>query len=223
MRIFRTVKRMIIALLCVVLTFSVMYRDYNPYSMLVLKRKLFLERVEQRWVPLHAISPNMVKAVIVAEDARFCHHHGVDWGALRGAVQEAIADGDAPKGASTITMQVTRNLFLWQGRSYLRKILEIPFATIVDLVMSKRRIMEIYLNIAEWGDGIFGVEAAAIHYFKKSAGSLSEDEAAMLVSILPNPIERNPLKPTSYTRKYAGKINRRLDADVAYTGCLRYK
>ena len=174
-------------------------------------------------MPMNAISPQIIEAVIAAEDARFCHHNGVDWNALRLAMVEAAEEGEAPKGASTITMQVTRNLFLWQSRSYIRKVLEIPFSGMIDMVMSKRRIMEIYLNIAEWGDGVFGVESASRHYFKKSSSSLNAHEASLLVSALPSPVKRNPAKPGLYTKQYAGKINRRLNADVAYTGCLRYR
>lgn len=223
MRWLKLVCNVIIGFSLAVLALSIVYRDYAPQSTLMLKRKLFAQGVEQSWVSMGSISPQIIEAVIVAEDARFCHHSGVDWSALKSAMIEAAEEGEGPKGASTITMQLTRNLFLWQSRSYIRKILEIPLSVMLDAVMSKRRIMEIYLNIAEWGDGIFGVEAASRHYFKKSAGSLNAREASLLVSALPSPVKRNPAKPGAYTKQYAGKINRRLNADVAYTGCLRYR
>lgn len=223
MRLLRLIFNATIVFFLLVLALSVVYRDYAPQSTLMLKHKLFGQRVDQSWVSLKSISPEMIEAVIVAEDARFCRHGGVDWQALKLALLEAVQEGDGPKGASTITMQVTRNLFLWQGRSYLRKVLEIPLSVMLDAVMSKRRIMEIYLNIAEWGDGIFGVEAASQRYFKKSAKNLSAREASLLVSALPSPVKRNPANPGTYTKQYAGKINRRVNADVAYKSCLRYK
>ena len=129
--------------------------------------------------------------VIVAEDGRFCTHHGVDFAGIRDAIEEAD-DLDDMRGGSTITQQVAKNLFLWPGHSYVRKALELPLALWIDLVLSKRRILEIYLNIAEWGpNGQFGVEAGSQYAFHKSARDLTRYQAALLASVLPNPVTRS--------------------------------
>jgi monofunctional biosynthetic peptidoglycan transglycosylase len=131
----------------------------------------------------------------------------VDWGALHEVVEEAEKDEDSPsRGASTIPMQTAKNLFLWPSRSYIRKGIEIPLALLIDLAWSKRRILEIYLNIAEWGDGIFGAEAAARHYFHKSADRLDAREAALLATALPNPRLRNPARPSPRHAGLAARI-----------------
>src|SRR5581483_3768127 len=134
-------------------------------------------------------------AVLIAEDQRFCEHHGVELGEIREAIQDA-ENWEDMRGGSTITQQVAKNLFLWQGRSYLRKALEFPLALWVDLVLSKRRILEIYLNIAEWGpDGEFGAEAGARRAFGKSARDLSRYQAALRAAVLPNPHDRGARHP----------------------------
>ena len=162
-------------------------------STLMLGRWLTGKAVHREWRPLEEISPHLVRGVIASEDQRFCLHRGVDFGALR----EVLDDPDGPsRGASTVTMQLAKNVYLWPGRSYIRKGLEIPLALAVDLVWGKHRVMETYLNIAEWGEGLFGAEAAASHYFGKRARDLSAAEAARLVSILPNPLQRNPRRST---------------------------
>lgn len=171
------------------------YRFVTPYSTLMLGRYFMHEKVEHHFVPLTQISPDLVAAVITSEDAHFCSHHGVDWGAMREVVSHAGHSG-IQRGASTITMQTAKNVFLWPGHSYIRKALEIPLALGVDAFWPKRRILEIYLNVAEWGDGIFGIEAAAQTYFHKHASALDEHEAALLAAILPNPHARNPLHPS---------------------------
>ena len=126
-------------------------------------------------VPLSEISPNLVQAVIASEDQRYCLHNGVDWGALR----DVVDDEDGPsRGASTLPMQTVKNLFLWHGRSYLRKALEVPLALYFDAVVPKKRILEIYLNIAEWGPGIYGAEAAAQYHFGVPAAKLSRRRRA---------------------------------------------
>ena len=145
------------------------------------------ERVERSWAPLAAIAPALPRAVMAAEDARFCIHHGIDFGELRAAIEDAD-DLSEMRGGSTIAQQTAKNLFLWPGRSVVRKALEFPLALWLDLVLGKRRVMEIYLNIAEWGpNGEFGAEAAARHAFGKSARDLTAREAALLAAILPNP------------------------------------
>jgi monofunctional biosynthetic peptidoglycan transglycosylase len=153
----------------------------------------------------------------MSEDARFCEHAGVDWQELAKVLDRNAGPN---RGASTITMQVVKNLFLWNSRSYLRKALEIPLALYANLVWSKRRTMEIYLNIVELGPGIFGVEAAAEHYFKRHAKDLSPGQAALLVSALPNPIERNPAQPSRLVRSHAGTVAARGRSAGAYVNCL---
>ncbi len=159
--------------------------------------------------PSEEISPNLRGAVIASEDSLFCRHHGVDWGALREVLDEADEDGPS-RGASTITMQTAKNVFLWPGRSAIRKGLEIPVALFIDFLWGKHRVLEVYFNIAEWGDGIFGAEAAAQHYFHKSARQLSLQEAALLASALPNPHLRDPAHPTRNLARRAGTIAARV-------------
>src|ERR1700731_1756123 len=171
------------------------YRFLPPISTLMLARSLEGETVERQYVPLERMSGFLRAAVIVSEDARFCEHNGVDWSALRGVLDRAGADGPT-RGASTIPMQTAKNLFLWPSRSYVRKAIEIPLALLIDLEWPKRRILEVYLNLAEWGKGVFGAEAAARHYFHKSADRLDAREAALLATALPNPRHRNPARPS---------------------------
>lgn len=181
-------------------------------------RKLTGLPVERTWMPLEAMSPYLREAVIAAEDQRFCTHHGVDWGAVR----EVLTDEDGPRrGASTITMQTVKNVYLWHGRSMVRKALELPLALVVDLAWSKRRIMEVYLNVAEFGDGLFGAEAAAKRYFGKAAAALTRAEAARLAAALPNPLLRNPARPSSRAQTNALMTMRRMAALGNRTDCVR--
>lgn len=176
------------------------YRFLPPISTLVLARWFEGATVERHYVPLERISGFLRAAVIVSEDARFCAHNGVDWGALREVLDKPGAHGPT-RGASTIPMQTAKNLFLWPSRSYIRKAIEIPLALLIDLAWPKRRILEVYLNLAQWGEGIFGAEAAARHYFHKSADRLDAREAALLATALPNPSHRNAARPS---RRHAG-------------------
>jgi monofunctional biosynthetic peptidoglycan transglycosylase len=171
------------------------YRFLPPISTLMLARWLEGTTVERHYVPLERVSGFLRAAVIVSEDARFCEHNGVDWGALRWVLHHPGANGPK-RGASTIPMQTAKNLFLWTSRSYIRKAIEIPLALLIDLEWPKRRILEVYLNLAEWGDGIFGAEAAARHYFHKSADRLDVREAALLATALPDPRHRNAVRPS---------------------------
>ena len=191
----------------------------HPVSTLMLGRWLTGQPVDRRWVPLAAVSPRLVASVILSEDGQFCHEHGVDFSALR----EVIGDGDgAPtRGASTITMQTAKNLFLWPGRSYLRKALEIPVALALEVFWGKRRVMEAYLNVAEWGRGVFGAEAAAQVHFHKSARDLTRREAALLATSLPNPILRDPARPTRLQRTLTATVLARMASAEPWLGCLR--
>ena len=204
--------------LCLALIGIYRYAD-PPYSTLTLARTLAAAPVRQAWVPLSAISPNLVRAVVISEDGQFCRHKGVDWGAIKEAREQA-QDGIL-RGASTITMQVMKNLFLWPQKSYVRKAVEIPLALISDRVWSKSRTLEIYLNIAEWGPGLFGAEAAAQYYFSKPASRLSEQEAVFMAVALPNPIARNPVRPGRVAGRLASRLTGRVHAiGSALTGCV---
>ncbi len=192
----------------------------HPVSTLMAYNWIKGNKVDRRWVSFDKISPALVQAVIVSEDGRYCAHNGVDWGAINTIINDAM-DGEKPRGASTITMQTVKNLFLWNSRSYIRKGLEVPLALYVNAIWSKRRQLEIYLNIAEWGPGIYGIDAAAIHYFGRKAARLSRAQAALLAVTLPNPILRNPKKP-SRRMKILARINRaRARRSGAYVRCLK--
>jgi monofunctional biosynthetic peptidoglycan transglycosylase len=195
------------------------YRFLPPVSTLMLGRWLTGETVERHYVPLDHISSFLRAAVIVSEDARFCEHSGVDWGALREVLDKAKPDGPS-RGASTIPMQTAKNLFLWPSRSYIRKGIEIPLALLIDLAWPKRRIMEVYLNLAEWGEGIFGAEAAARFYFHKSADRLDAREAALLATALPNPLHRNPARPSPRHAGLAARIMARARGADSLVGCV---
>jgi monofunctional biosynthetic peptidoglycan transglycosylase len=212
------VTALVLAAVAAVLLLGLAYRFVTPVSTLMAGRWATLQGAERTAVPLDAVAPAVPLAVVASEDARFCLHGGVDWGALR----EVVEDEDGPsRGASTVPMQVAKNLFLWPGRSYVRKALEIPIALYLDLVWGKRRMMENYLNIAEWGEGVFGIEAAARRHFGKSARDLSRQEAALLVTALPNPKLRNPARPSPRHRNLAGRLLARMNAAAPFAGCLR--
>jgi monofunctional biosynthetic peptidoglycan transglycosylase len=198
----------------------ILYRFVDPpFSALMAQRWLSGESVERAFIPIDAMSPALVKAVLVSEDGRFCEHHGIDLDAIQTAIEKA-GDG-TPRGASTISMQVAKNLFLWPSKSYLRKALEVPLTLGIELVWPKRRIMELYLNIAEWGPGVYGAEAAARHHFSKGALHLSEREAALLAVALPNPITRDAGQPGAGTRRLAGLIQARANRASRYqTSCV---
>jgi monofunctional biosynthetic peptidoglycan transglycosylase len=197
-----------------------LYRVADPVSVPMIGRWLTRARVERTWVPLAQISPSVPLAAIAAEDGKFCTHHGIDLGELRDAVADANA-GEAARGASTITQQTVKNLFLWQGRSVIRKVLELPLALWFDLVVPKRRQMEIYLNIAEWGpNGEFGIEAGAQRAFGRPASALNALQAALLASMLPNPRERDARAPGPGLRRIASIHLRRMGSARELDGCL---
>lgn len=191
-----------------------LYKVANPPgSMLMAADALWGYEIEHRWISLQAISPNLIRAVIVSEDGKFCRHRGVDWQAIGYAIDQAGLDG--PRGASTISMQTVKNLFLWNSRSYVRKALEIPMTYAMELAWSKSRILEIYLNIAEWGPGVYGAEAAARHHFGKSAARLTADEAARLAAALPDPLGRDAGNPGHTTARLASRVRRWMDGNPA--------
>jgi monofunctional glycosyltransferase len=166
-----------------------------PVSAVMLERRAHGVTIEKRWVPLSAMSPWLPKAAIASEDNRFCEHWGIDTAALKEQVDKAMAGG-SPRGASTITQQTAKNLFLWDGRDPVRKVLEAWLAPQLELLLGKRRILEIYLNIVELGRGVYGVEAASERYFHRHAKDLTEQEASLLVAVLPAPLRWSPVRPT---------------------------
>jgi monofunctional biosynthetic peptidoglycan transglycosylase len=205
--------------LALTLVLIALFRFVNPPgSALMLIRWLGGAEIHQSWVPLERISPQLVRAVIVAEDGRFCDHWGIDLEAVEQALERA-ADG-APRGASTISMQVVKNMFLWPSKSYLRKAIEVPLTLVMELVWPKWRILEIYLNVAEWGPGVFGAEAAAAYHFNKPAARVGEREAALLAASLPNPVRRDAGAPGPRTSRKAGVIGRRMRAAGAVAACV---
>jgi monofunctional biosynthetic peptidoglycan transglycosylase len=157
--------------------------------------------VDHEWVPMEEIAPVMARSVVAAEDANYCNHWGFDMNAIRAAV-----DSGGARGASTLSQQVVKNVYLWHGRSYIRKALEAALTPLVELTWSKRRILEVYLNIAEFDEGVFGVEAAARHYFGVGPEGLSATQAARLAAILPSPKKRSASRPSNYVRKRTRQI-----------------
>lgn len=201
------------------LVLIVAYRFINPpLSMLMAQRFLTGSSVNKQWVPIDRISPNLQRAVIVAEDGRFCQHWGVDFIEAANALRRA-SDG-YPRGASTITMQVAKNLFLLPTKSYLRKMIEIPLTFAIELAWPKRRILEVYLNIVEWGPGVFGAEAAARAHFGRSAASLTPRQAAQLAAVLPNPIVRDAGSPGPRTARKASVIQSRAARARSASACV---
>jgi monofunctional biosynthetic peptidoglycan transglycosylase len=185
--------------------FTILYRfvpvPITPLMVIRLFEQAFDEKKEIRlkkdWVPFSEISKNAPQAVYASEDQKFLDHNGFDFEAMEKA-WENNKKGKRVKGASTITQQTVKNVFLWPSRSYLRKGLEAYFTVLVELIWSKERIMEVYLNVIEMGDGIYGIEAAAQTYYKKPASKLNRNQAAMIAAVLPNPRRWNPTKPTPY-------------------------
>ena len=220
----RRLRRAIVRLIGVFVVASVavvaLYRFVDPPA-----TPLMLLRLVERWragepgrweyepVPLAAVSPSLQRAVIAAEDARFFVHHGVDVAAARKAARHnARTRGRRLRGASTITMQCAKNVFLWPGRTWVRKAFEVWFALLLEALWGKRRILEVYLAVAEWGDGVYGAEAAARRWFGRRASELRAREAALLAAVLPNPRKWSPVGGSAYVRARASIIERRASA-----------
>ncbi len=197
-----------------------LYRVVTPVSALMLAHWLTGRDVVRTYMPIGRLAPVLPLSVLVAEDDRFCSHHGIDWQEIHAAIEEADDISEA-RGGSTITQQTAKNLFLWPGRSFVRKALEFPLALWIDLVLPKRRVMEIYLNIAQWGPhGEFGAEAGARAAFGKSAADLDRREAALLAAILPNPIRRSARRPGPGVRRLAGIYEARARGASTLAGCI---
>ncbi|MFA9208402.1 MAG: monofunctional biosynthetic peptidoglycan transglycosylase [Yersinia sp. (in: enterobacteria)] len=176
-----------------------------PFSMVMIERQLgawltgdFSYVAHSDWVPMDEISPYMALAVMAAEDQKFPEHWGFDVGAIESALSHNQRNQNRIRGASTLSQQTAKNLFLWDGRSWVRKGLEMGLTAGIELIWTKRRILTVYLNIAEFGEGIFGVEAAARHFFNKPASKLSASEAALLAAVLPNPLRFKVNAPSGY-------------------------
>ena len=195
-----------------------------PGTVLMVQRALAGEAIQKDWTPIEDISPHLPRAIMGGEDSRFCEHPGIDLN----AIQEAITDnavGGQRRGGSTITQQTVKNVFLWNGGGYARKAVEAWFALYTNTVWGKRRTMEVYLNVAEWGDGIFGAEAAAQARFGKSARDLTQREAALLAAVLPSPNKWRVDPPSSYVNGRANVLMQRAEVirTSRYDRCLQLK
>jgi monofunctional biosynthetic peptidoglycan transglycosylase len=209
-RILRWPVFVLAALVAIPVVLTPVYLVVDPVSVPMLERYATGRPVVREWRDLADISDRLKASVILSEDGQFCSHWGIDLGALRDEVERYMAGEDA-RGASTITMQVARNLFLWNGQSVVRKALELPLAFYIDLVLPKHRIMEIYLNIAEWGpEGQFGVAAGAERAFGIEPQNLDWRTATLLVTALPNPMLRQPGRPSDGMVRIAGIIQQRV-------------
>jgi monofunctional glycosyltransferase len=197
------------------------YRVINPISTLMLWRSATGARVERSFVPIERMASVLPVTVIASEDGRFCTHRGIDWREIRERLED-VDEISAARAVSTITQQTAKNLFLWPGRSFLRKALELPLALWIDLVLPKWRVLEIYLNIAEWGpNGQFGAEAASRYAFSKSVRSLAPHEAALLAAVLPNPRRRSAKQPGPAVRRLAAIYETRGAAQASLAFCAK--
>jgi len=176
-----------------------------PLTFLMVTRAVEGEGLSYRWKPLDDISPRLVEAVIAAEDARFCSHRGFDLEAIEKALR-TNEKGGRLRGGSTISQQTAKNVFLWPGRDWVRKGFEAGYTVLIETLWGKRRVMEVYLNVAEWAPGVYGAEAAARHWFGKSAADLSPREAARLAAILPSPRRYDAASPGPYIRRRAARV-----------------
>jgi monofunctional glycosyltransferase len=221
-RVFLVLAIIVLVLLALPYLIAPFYRFIDPVSTPMLWRWATGRRVERIVVPIGRIAPTLPLTVILAEDASFCHNHGIDLSGVREALQQADEDIAEARGGSTITQQTAKNLFLWQGRSFVRKALEIPLAIWINLVLPKRRVLEIYLNIVEWGPrDQFGAEAGARWAFGKSAHDLTARESAELAAILPNPFRRSARTPSALVRRLAGVYENRAANYPAQDACIR--
>ena len=198
-----------------------LYRVINPISTLMLWRWATGARVERSFVPIERMTPALPVTVIASEDGRFCTHGGIDWREIRERLED-VDEISAARGVSTISQQTAKNLFLWPGRSFLRKGLEVPLALWIDLVLPKWRVLEIYLNVAEWGpNGQFGAETGSRYAFNKSARSLTPREAALLAAVLPNPRRRSAKQPGPAVRRLAAIYEARGAAQASLAFCAK--
>jgi len=177
-----------------------------PITGLMVERLIQGQGLHKRWVSLDDIDPSLPNAVIAAEDQRFCEHHGFDFQAMKAAMRANERHPGSLRGGSTISQQTAKNVFLWPGRDYVRKGLEAYFTVLTEAIWGKRRIMEMYLNVAEWGPGTYGAEAAAHRYFDEPASDIAPGEAAHLAAILPSPLKWKAVNPGRYVQKRSSRI-----------------
>ena len=216
------------ALVALSLVWVIVYRFVPvPFTWPMARDAVSGRHVERSWVPLSGIAPAVPRAAIGAEDARFCEHRGFDFEAMEAAAarnaKAKAKGGKKLRGGSTISQQTAKNAFLWPGRSYIRKGLEAWFTVLIEAIWGKPRIMEVYLNIAEMGPGIYGVEAAAQHYFGVGAAQLTPQQASRIAAILPQPIKRDAAAPGRFVKRYAKRIERRARVvkNEGIDACLR--
>jgi monofunctional glycosyltransferase len=192
-----------------------------PLTYLTVRDEFAGAKVQKDWTSLDDMTANIAYAAIAAEDKNFCSHHGFDFDAIKQA-RRANAKGKPLRGASTISQQVAKNAFLWPQRSYVRKGLEAYFTVLIEVLWPKRRIMEVYLNIAEWGPAVYGAQAASVHYFDKDADALTRTEASRLVSILPSPLKWSPTHPSRRVGRKSRNVRKALGTVRSqYSDCLR--
>jgi len=221
MAVFRFIRNLLFAYFLAVGVLTIAYLFIPPVSTVMMLSWLRGDGMQREWVALRHVSTPVIRAVLASEDGRFCEHYGIDWVAMRKVMAEAKRRGQPPtKGASTITMQVAKNLFLFNGRNWVRKALEAPIALWIDFAWPKQRILEVYLNIAEWGDGVFGIEAASRRAFGIPASQLNSAQAAMLAVVLPDPAERSAARPGPAMRSMAGTVQARMARDPHVGYCV---
>lgn len=200
--LFRWGLRLVSVVFLVAVAVTLFWSVLNPpTTFYMMQESRRLGGVDHEWVPIEEIAPIMARAAVAAEDANFCLHWGLDVVAIRKAI-----DAGGNRGASTISQQTVKNVYLWHGRSWIRKVMEAAMTPLVEALWSKRRILEVYLNVAEFDEGVFGIEAAARHYFGVSPDALTNVQAARLAAILPNPKGRSASRPSSFVRKRASQI-----------------
>ena len=207
-RALRIVLKVFVAMFVLSIALTAVYRWVNPpITLLMISRALNGADINKKWVPLDEISPNLVRASIASEDNNYLGHRGFDLGAIYDAIDERNS-GKRQRGASTISQQTAKNVFLWSGKSWIRKGLEVYFTFLIEHIWGKERIMEVYLNVIEMGNGVYGAEAAAQHYFGRSSSKLTQRQAALIVAAYPNPRQRDPAHPTAYLNKRASQTQR---------------
>ncbi len=215
------VRRVLLAILLLPTVLILIYRIVPPpITPLMLVRLIQGEGLTKDWRPLADISPFLPQAVVASEDNRFCEHFGFDWPELSHQLDRAW-QGRSTRGASTISMQVAKNVLLWPGRDPVRKLFEAVLTPQLELFWNKRRIIEVYLNVAETGPGLYGAEAAAHRYFDKPASALNRHEAALIAAVLPNPRVWSPQRPTRYIAQRARTIERRMGQLGPLLDCVR--
>jgi monofunctional biosynthetic peptidoglycan transglycosylase len=198
----RWIGRGLLAAFAALLALVVVYTVINPpITMTIFSEHRRLGRVDRQWTPIEDISPVVARTIVAAEDANFCQHWGFDMRAIRSAL-----DDGANRGASTLSQQVAKNVFLWQDRSWARKALEALITPMIELVWSKRRIVEVYLNVAEFDEGVFGVNAAAFRYFRVAPDKITAQQAAYMATVLPDPKDRDAANPGPFMRKRAAQL-----------------